>query len=64
MVQHIVFMCCVWISEQTATFALYNIKKTDFVWLKRRMFTEQYAMSPFTEQTNFVFKDLNKQSHA
>jgi len=28
------------------------------------MFTEQYAMSPFTEQTNFVFKDLNKQSHA
>jgi len=28
---HIAFMCHVWISEQTATFALHNFSKTDFV---------------------------------
>jgi hypothetical protein len=28
---HIAFMCSVWISEPTATFALYNIKRLVFI---------------------------------
>ena len=28
---YIAFMCCVWISEQTMTFALYTSKQTGFL---------------------------------
>ena len=28
---HVAFMCSVWISEQTTTFSLYNIKRLSFI---------------------------------
>jgi hypothetical protein len=54
---HSVFMCFVWISEQTATFALYNIKRL-FLKPRIRLFTERYGLSPCTQDTRFVFKGL------
>jgi hypothetical protein len=50
-------VCCVWISEQTANFALHNIKKID-IYKRGGVFTARYAQSPYTLQIRFVFKRL------
>ena len=50
-------MCSVWISEQMATFSLYNINRLNFItdW---RVFTARYALNPYITQIRSVFKGL------
>jgi hypothetical protein len=50
-------MCFVRISEQTATFALHNIKRLVFK-STCRVFTARYAISPYIKQIRFFFKEL------
>jgi hypothetical protein len=50
-------MCFVWLSEETATFALYvdNI----FVFYNRNgEFTARYELSPYIKQIRFAIKEL------
>jgi hypothetical protein len=51
-------MCCVWISDKTATFALYTIKRL-VLYNRGGEFTARYALSTYIKETVFVFKVLN-----
>ena len=58
------FMCCVWTSEQTAHFVIRQFSEIGFVHLRRRVFSVQYALSPYVKQTRFIFKGLRGQECA
>jgi len=40
-----VFMCFVWLSEQTAIISLYNINRLFFFYNRDRMFTARYGQT-------------------
>ena len=51
-------ICCVRISEQTATFAFYSINRLVFVYLRWRVFTARYGLIPYVTQIRLVFEGL------
>ena len=48
----------VWISEQTATFALYSINRLVLYNYRWRVFTARYELRTYITQTHFVFEGL------
>jgi hypothetical protein len=50
-----------WISEQTATSALYNINRLLFY--NQQVFTARYSLSHCIKPTRFVFKGLIKDAY-
>ena len=49
----------VWISEQTATFALYSINRLVLYNYRWRVFTARYELNPYIKQIHLVFNPLN-----
>jgi hypothetical protein len=50
-------MCLVWISQQTATFALHSISRL-VLYNRGGVFTARYALSPYKKLARLIFKRL------
>jgi hypothetical protein len=51
-------MCFVWISEQTATFALHSTSRL-VLYNRSGVFTARYALGPYIKQTCLFFEGLS-----